>query len=342
MRLVRLLAIIPLLCLTALAQQGTQQYANLGECKLQSGQSILDCRIGYRTFGTPAPDGSNVILVPTWFTGNSEDLARWTIGPGRAYDPTKWAIIAVDALGDGVSSSPSNSKLQPRMQFPQFTMQDLVETQYRLLTETLHFKHINSVSAISMGGMQTFQWAFSHPEFMDIAIPIVGSPRLTSFDLILCRAEMNGIIQDRQWNDGNYEGHPSFRTTADIHTLLLTTPGHLVQSTSAASALEVIEKAENEDHFDGNDRIRQLQAMMSQDVAPGKTLAEAAKSLRVRMVIVTSAQDHMVNPTSATDFAKAAGVPLLVLTSDCGHLANGCESDRVQTFVDSALKGEHK
>ncbi len=341
MRFLRALAIIPLFCLAVLAQDGHQQYANLDGCKLESGKVILDCRIGYRVFGKPASDGSNVILVPAWFAGTTQNLADWAIGPGHAYDPARWAIIAVDALGNGVSSSPSNSTRQPRMQFPEFTLRDMVETQYRLLTETFHFKHIHAVSAISMGGMQTFQWAFSHPEFVDVAIPIVGSPRPTSYDLILCRAEMNGILQDRQWNGGNYKGHPSFRMTSDIHTLLLTTPGHLVQATPSASALELIEKAENNDHFDANDRLRQLQAMMTNDVAAGKSLADAAKSLKVRMAIVTSQQDHMVNPAAAIEFANAARVPLLVLTSDCGHLANGCEADRVNVFVGAALKGEH-
>ncbi|HVJ04092.1 MAG TPA: alpha/beta fold hydrolase [Candidatus Saccharimonadales bacterium] len=342
MRFLRALAIIPLLCLAALAQDGHQQYADLGTCKLESGKVILDCRIGYRVFGHPAPDGSNVVLVPTWFTGTTEGLARWTIGPSRTFDPSQWAVIAVDALGNGVSSSPSNSPRQPRMQFPQFTMRDLVETQYRLLTETLHFRHIHAVSAVSMGGMQTFQWAFSHPEFIDTAVPIVGTPRPTAFDLLLCRAEMNGIMQDRQWNEGNYEGHPNFRTATDIHTLLLTTPINLIKNTSSASALDVIQKAEADDTFDGNDRIRQLQAMMGQDVAQGKTLAEAAKSLKVRMAVIVSQQDHMVNPTSGIEFAKAAGAPLLVLTGDCGHLATGCEGDTLKSFVESALKGDQK
>lgn len=339
MRSLRVLAIILLLSLASFAQQ--QQFADLGTCKLESGKVILDCRIGYRVFGTPASDGSNVVLVPTWFLGTTEGLALWTIGPNRTFVPGQWAFIAVDALGNGVSSSPSNSVRQPRMQFPQFTMRDMVESQYRLLTETLHFKHIHAVSAVSMGGMQTYQWAFSHPEFIDIAVPVVGTPRPTAWDIGLFRTEMNGITQDGQWNGGNYSGRPNFRTTTDIHTLLLTSPSRLIKNTPANVALDAIQKAEAEDTFDGNDRLRQLEAMMHHDVAPGKTLAEAAKSVKIPMAIVVSEQDHMVNPTNSIEFAHDAGAPLLILKGDCGHLSTGCEGGDVHTFVESALAGKH-
>src|SRR3954453_5381929 len=110
---------ILLLCLTVRAQD--QQFASLGDFKLGSGEVIRDCRIGYRTFGTLNADKSNVVLFTTWAGGTTEQL-KSNIGPGRVVDSTKFFVVAVDALGNGVSSSPSNSKLQPRMSFPKFTL----------------------------------------------------------------------------------------------------------------------------------------------------------------------------------------------------------------------------
>ena len=99
-----------------------QQFAELGNFKLQSGEVIQDCRIGYRVFGKLNSGKSNAIVFPTWAGGTTEQL-KSQIGPGKLIDSNEYFVIAVDALGNGVSSSPSNSKLQPRMSFPRFTLQ---------------------------------------------------------------------------------------------------------------------------------------------------------------------------------------------------------------------------
>src|SRR5207248_6265086 len=126
--------ILLFVAVSAFSQQ--QQFANLGDFKLQSGEMIGDCRIGYRTFGQLNPDKSNVILIPTWAGGTTEKLAG-NVGAGKLADSSKYYIILVDALSNGVSSSPSNSILQPRMHFPKITVSDIVSTEHKLLTKFL-------------------------------------------------------------------------------------------------------------------------------------------------------------------------------------------------------------
>src|SRR5450432_2709120 len=120
-----------------------QQFASLGDFKLESGEVIRDCRIGYRTFGRLNADKSNAILLPTWAGGNTQQLSS-NVGPGRLVDSDKYFVVLVDALSNGVSSSPSNSKLQPRMAFPKVTIRDMVGTQHELLTRVLHIDHVKA------------------------------------------------------------------------------------------------------------------------------------------------------------------------------------------------------
>jgi homoserine O-acetyltransferase len=317
----------------AFAADGDLQKAQIGDLKLQSGQVIRNCVIGYRTYGTLNADKSNAVLFPTWFTGRTESL-KGQVGPTGTLNPADLFVILVDALGDGVSSSPSNSKLQPRLQFPQFTIRDMVESQHKFLTEKLGIHHLRAVMGISMGGMQTFAWITAYPDFMDKAIPIVGSPKLSSIDLLLWNAEKHAIEAGADWKHGNYQTPPAetMRAVADIHEFALTTPARRVHDTPAASFDQFLKtnEADTLKGFDANDWLRQLEAMIAQDVGP----ASAAKA---KLLVVVSAQDHMVNPTSALEFAKQTHAETLVLESDCGHLATSCENARLSAAVNKFL-----
>ena len=340
----RCLAALATLALVAFGQAaqpapGTLKFAELGNFKLSDGQIIRNCRLGYRTFGELNPGHSNAVLIPTWFSGTTGKMLD-LVGPGKLVDSSKYFVILVGALGDGVSSSPSNSTLQPRMQFPRFTIRDMVNAEYQLATQTLGLHHLHAVMGISMGGMQTFQWAVAYPTFMDIAIPIVGSPRLTSYDLMLWHTEIATIREDSGWNNGNYTTQPKLNALADLHNLELTSPAFRVRTTTPVQFPEFVRETEAAGPgFDANDWIRQAQAMMAQDVtAPfGGSMARTVQTVKAKMLIIPSKNDHMVNPTPALEFARLRHARVLLLTSDCGHLATSCESAKLDAAVAAFL-----
>jgi homoserine O-acetyltransferase/O-succinyltransferase len=327
--------VLPLLVfLAAVASAQEQQFAQLGDFKLESGEVIRDCRIGYRTFGKLNGAKSNAILFPTWAGGTTEQ-ARSNFGSGKLIDTDKYYVIAVDALSNGVSSSPSNSKLQARMSFPMFSFRDLVHTQHELLTTVLHVTHLKAVMGVSMGGMQTFQWIVSYPDFMDKAIPIVGSPQLAPYDLLLWQTQIDAIMNDRGWNNGNYSENPARAAEFEFGALLLTTPDNRNKNKTRQQTFEELAKASKTGGSDANDKIRQAQAMMALDVgAPFEgSLERAAATVKARVFVIVARWDHVVTPGPAQLFARLLRAPLLELESDCGHLAPSCESQKVDAAV---------
>jgi homoserine O-acetyltransferase len=316
------------------AEAQEQKFAQLGDFRLESGEILRDCRIGYRTFGTLNADRSNAILFPTWASGTTEQLAS-NFGPGRLVDTSKFYVVAVDALSNGVSTSPSNSTAQPRMKFPRFTVGDMVNSQHELLTKVLDINHLKAVMGISMGGMQTFQWMVAYPDFMDVAIPVVGSPRLAPYDLLDWQTQIDAIMNDPGWQNGNYTAEPARAAEYEFGALLLTTPEEVNRRMTREKVLAEIEHAKTLKGFDANDKIRQDQAMMTLDVsAPfGGSMERAAAAVKARVLVVVSTQDHVVTPGPALEFARLLRAQVLKLEGDCGHLAPGCEWQKMNPAV---------
>ncbi len=320
-----------------------QQFASLGDFRLNSGEAIRNCKIGYRTMGHMNAAKSNAVLFPTYAGGATKDLIRF-VGSGKFVDPTKYFVILVDSFGDGVSSSPSNSTLQPHMHFPKFTIRDIVNSEYDLVTRTLGIPHLSAVVGISFGGMQTFQWIVSYPTFMDKAVTMVGSPQSTSYDMLLWQASIDAIEEDPAWRQGDYTSPPmaAIKTWAAIHTLAITTPEYRINHTSREEFPHLVETSEQEmlQGCDPNDCIRQSQAMMGLDVSAafGGSMEQAASAVRAQVMIIVGTRDHMVNPRPALDFARLLKVPAVELDSDCGHLSFSCEMDRLVPMIDHFLK----
>jgi homoserine O-acetyltransferase len=303
----------------SLAQQ--QQFANLGDFKLQSGEVLSHCRIGYRTGGQMNADKSNILVIPTWAGGTTE---RWldSVGPGKMADTSKYYVILVDALSNGVSSSPSNSTLQPHMHFPRITMRDMVDTEHELLTKVLHINHVKAFMGISMGGMQTFQWMVEYPTFMDKAIPIVGSPRLAPYDLVHWQAQIDAIEDNAAWNGGDYTKNPARDAEYEFGSILLKTPMDFNKTHTREQVLKELAKSKDStEGSDANNKIRQAEAMMSLNVAApfSDSLEKAAAQVKAKVLVIVGKEDHTVTPGPAIAFAHAMGAQLLVIDDGCGH-----------------------
>jgi len=146
-----------------------------GDLTLESGEVIRDFQISYVTHGKLNEGKSNAILMVTAISGNHHRI-DFLIGPGRAIDTNRYFVVATDAIGNGLTTSPSNSKTQRGPAFPKFSIRDMVQSQKALL-DHLGIPHVVAVAGASMGGMQVLQWGVSHPQFMDALVALTPMAR---------------------------------------------------------------------------------------------------------------------------------------------------------------------
>ena len=316
----------------ALAAQTPARIADLRQCALASGARIENCRIGYRTFGATNAQGTNVILIPTWLSGKSSDWVG-LLGPGQLIDTTRYHVIVADALGNGVSSSPSLTNGS----FPQITIGDMVETHYRLAREVLGINHLRAVVGVSMGGIQVFEWAAAHPDFVDRFVSIVGSPEVARHDrawlVTLVRmsdaANTYQIPRDTVWR--MFAG--ILVLVGDVQEAVNARPAAEADSLLAASALTLSKSINLADY------AVQARAILAYDLGkpPRSNSASVLAGLKRRFLVVNSPDDRVISSGPALSLARRIGLDTLVLRSSCGHGVFACEVTRVGAVVQTFL-----
>jgi homoserine O-acetyltransferase len=341
-KLVRIFGLVVTLVLAVSVGRAeeAQKIAELGSCPLESGKVVLDCRVGYRTFGKLNADASNVVVMPSWLNGRSEDLAPF-FGTEetrhRLVDTSRFFGVAFDAFGDGVSSSPSNSRRQHGPEFPEFTMEDMVRAQYRVLTEVLHVRHVHAAVGLSMGGEQVFAWAVLFPKFVDLAVPIVGTPQVTSFDLLSKQIVIDAIEADPEYRHGRYATQPQLKLANAIGAMIVSAPQYRNAEVPRAQFAEWLKTVESPQRQDANDRMWQAKAIMHHDVLHGRTIDEVARSVPVKFLVIVAAEDRMVTPQPALEWAKAVGSETYVSAGSCAHLIMNCDAEAVSSRVERFL-----
>ncbi|HEX3157369.1 MAG TPA: alpha/beta fold hydrolase [Gemmatimonadaceae bacterium] len=304
--------------------------ARLGSCRLASGATIPDCRVAYRAFGRLSAARDNVVLIPTFFAGRSEDHAFML---GTYVDTTRYHVIIADALADGHSSSPSNTPAPARRAFADLAIGDMVDAHRRLVEEHLGITRLRAVVGISMGGMQAFEWAVRHPTFADVVVSVVGTPRVAPFDRLIYRTL--GSEAERA-SEADASPDSAWTRLSRLEALFMRTPAGVNDSGEARAAREIAAVAESyRRSWSLDDYAAQTRAMGRHDVAArfGGELSRAAGAVRARMLVVYSADDHMVSAGPAAEFARLAGADTLAVRSACGHSLFWCEQARVGAAV---------
>ena len=268
--------------------------------KFTSGETLPELRIHYRTLGKPEKDAqgktTNAVLIMHGTTGSGgqffrPEFAGDLFGPSQPLDATKFFIVLPDGIGHGKSSKPSDGL---HAKFPRYGYRDMVEAQYRLLTDGLGVNHARLVMGTSMGGMHTWLWGETYPEFMDALLPLASLPtQISGRNRTWRRIIIDAIRGDPAWNGGEYKTQPpSLRTAAEMLWLMSSNP--LVRQKEApdlAKTDEVLDKfvVDIVRADDANDVLYALEASRDYDPGPG------LEKIRAPLLAINSADDH-INP----------------------------------------------
>jgi homoserine O-acetyltransferase len=275
-----------------------------GDLRLESGEVIHDFELSYVTHGKLNETHDNAILLTVSLTGNHHRL-DFLIGPKRALDTERYYVICVDPIGNGMTSSPSNSVKQPGMRFPRFCLRDMVHSQHRLLTEELGIEELRSVVGASMGGMQALQWAVSHPDFMRTIVAITPMARTGPWAVAVVETARRALMADPAWNGEAFTSYPErgWRAWTGVMSVLAgRTPAALAEVfDDPVEVLPWMDKltADNvANGFDATDWLYQSWAYQVHDVGttPGFPDTQAALASIVAQTLILAPPLDLFNP----------------------------------------------
>jgi homoserine O-acetyltransferase len=190
------------------AKDGDRRAFYIKDFRLENGKVLPQATVMYATYGKLNAAHDNGVLLPSHYMADSHGY-EWLIGPGKALDPARYFLVATELFGNGKSSSPSNTPAPfdgPR--FPVTSILDNVEATHRLLGEALDIRHLRAVIGFSMGGQQAFQWAVSHPEFMDRVVVTSATAKTWPHGIVRLEGQIIAIETDPSFAGGEYKAQP--------------------------------------------------------------------------------------------------------------------------------------
>jgi homoserine O-acetyltransferase len=262
--------------------------------RFHTGETLPELRIHLTTIG--AATGQPVLLLH----GTNESAKNLLtpnfggelFGEGQPLDARRYFIILPDAIGHGASSKPSDGL---RTRFPHYNLDDVVAAQYRLLTDHLGIRHVTLVLGNSVGGMETWLWGETHPEFMDALMPLASEPAaMAGRNWMIRRFVIDSIRNDPTWAGGNYAAQPKALREALAIYGIIGNGGDLARyqrtPTRQQTDAEYNRLMAVNPLVDANDLLYQFESVADYD--PARNLGR----ISARVVAVNSADDEKNPP----------------------------------------------
>ena len=325
---------------------------DLGDVALQSGLTLRNAALAYKTYGTLNPQRDNAIVFPTFFS-SQHTANEPMIGPGMALDPDRYFIIVPNLFGNGLSSSPSNTPPPyDRARFPAMTYHDNIRCQQRLVTEGFGIQRLALVCGFSMGAQQTFHWGAMYPDMVERIAPWCGSARTSPHNFVFLEGVKAALCADEAWRGGWYERPPTKGLRAMARVYAGWAPSadfyrERVYLDIGFSSLEdyIITAWEGRYlQLDANDILAMVSTWQHGDISDNPLyegdFEKALGAIQAKALVMPSRTDQYFPPEdNANEVSHMPNAELRVIPSIWGHLAGGPGRNPEDTgFIDAALK----
>jgi homoserine O-acetyltransferase/O-succinyltransferase len=326
--------------------QGDFKLYDLGNIKLECGETLRGARLAYRTFGKLNAEKSNAILVTTWFSGTAKVMQDVYVGPQHALNPEKYFIVIVDQLGGGVSSSPQNTPAPQKMaKFPKLSIGDDVNAQRQLLTDLFGIQKLALVVGGSMGGQQVYEWAVTTPDMVERAAPIAATARISLHQRVFVDTLIEAITSDPAWNSGWYASGLDVRSGMDRMAKIVATLGWSAMFYQEERWRTIIGMSSLDDFINGvmkayfepmdpNVLLCEMYKWQRADVSrhTGGDLAAAMMRIKAKTFVIPISHDQFFPPLECeADCKLIDGAETRIIQSPEGHMGlNGFEPNYME------------
>jgi homoserine O-acetyltransferase len=381
------------------------QYLDLPEpVRLDCGRELFPVRVAYETYGTLSPQRDNVILVCHALSGDAhaagfartpgaastrdgfaaddrdgaagKALGWWDgmIGPGKAFDTSRYFVVATNLLGGcrgttGPSSPDPATGAPYGTDFPVITVADMVRTE-RAFLDVLGIERLAAVAGGSLGGMQAFEWAILYPDQVDAVVAIASTHALHPQGMAWNAIAREAIMRDPDWQGGHYYGtgrapeaglgvarmvgHVTYLSGEALDTKFgrrlqdsddlrytLTEPEFQVESYLRHQASSFVRR------FDANTYLYTSRALTYFDLARQHghgSLTQALKGVAARTLLIAFSSDWLYPPSGSEEIAGALRsldkpVEFAVIDAPYGHdcflLEEARQTPIIQRFLRS-------
>jgi homoserine O-acetyltransferase len=323
---------------------------DLGDVVLQSGSTLWQAKLAYKTYGALNAAGDNVVLIPTFYAGHHTDV-EVMMAAGRAIDPQKHFVIVANMFGNGLSSSPSNTPPPiDRAAFPRVTVFDNVVAQHRLVTEKLGIARIKLVAGFSMGAQQAFQWAALYPDMVGAIAPICGTARTSPHNFVFLEGVKAALTADAAFNEGWYQTPPVKGIVAFSRVYagwvysqdFYRDREYLKMGLSSIEDVLRFSEARYRSR-DANDLLAMLWTWQHADISANPTfngdLGAALHTMTPRAIVMPSATDlYFRVRDNELEVRKMPNAELRPIPSIWGHAAGRGGNPVDNQFIDAALR----